>query len=120
MASRTPHRAIGHVPAHARIVAITEYYISASFRPVKAIATASQTGHATTIINGLGVSLHAVALPVTVIPAGLWIAYSVAGGLYGVALAATAMLSAVMLSMAGIVVAAAILTPIGMLCERSL
>jgi K(+)-stimulated pyrophosphate-energized sodium pump len=82
------------------IVAITEYYTSASFRPVKAIANASQTGHATNIITGLAVSLQATALPVAVIAAGIWIAYSVGGGLYGVALAAAAMLS-----MAGIVVA---------------
>jgi K(+)-stimulated pyrophosphate-energized sodium pump len=82
------------------IVAITEYYTSASFRPVKLIATASQTGHATNIITGLAVSLQATALPVAVIAAGIWIAYAVGGGLYGVALAAAAMLS-----MAGIVVA---------------
>jgi hypothetical protein len=71
-------------------------------------------GHATTIIIGLAVSLQATTLPVAVIAAGICIAYSVADGLYGVALAATAMLSAVMLSMTGIVVAAAILTPIAM------
>src|SRR5437764_4139926 len=53
------------------IVAITEYYTSASFRPVKAIANASQTGHATNIITGLAVSLQATALPVAVIPAGI-------------------------------------------------
>ncbi len=82
------------------IVAITEYYTSASFAPVKAIATASQTGHATNIITGLAMSLQATALPVIVIAAGIWIAYSLGGGLYGVALAAAAMLS-----MAGIVVA---------------
>jgi Na+/H+-translocating membrane pyrophosphatase len=69
--------------------------------------------HATNII-GLAVSVQATALPAAVIAAGICMAYSVAGGLYDVALAATAMLSAVMLSMAGIVVAAAILTPIGM------
>src|ERR687885_465814 len=82
------------------IVVITEYYTSASFRPVKAIANASQTGHATNIITGLAVSLQATALPVAVIAAGIWVAYAVGGGLYGVALAAAAMLS-----MAGIVVA---------------
>ena len=72
-------------------------------------------GHATNIITGLAVSLQDAVLLVTVITAGMWIAYSISGGLYRVALAAAAMLS-----MAGIVVAAAILTPIGMLCERSL
>ena len=82
------------------LVAITEYYTSASYRPVKLIATASQTGHATNIITGLAVSLQSTALPVAVIAAGIWIAYSVGGGLYGVALAAAAMLS-----LAGIVVA---------------
>jgi K(+)-stimulated pyrophosphate-energized sodium pump len=53
-------------------------------------------GHATTMITGLAVSLQAAAMTVTGITAGLWIAYSVAGGLYGVTLGAAAMLSAVM------------------------
>ena len=82
------------------LVVITEYYTSASYAPVRSIATASQTGHATNIISGLAVSLQATALPVIVIGAGIWISYSIGGGLYGVALAAAAMLS-----MAGIVVA---------------
>lgn len=82
------------------LVLITEYYTSASYKPVKRIASASQTGHATNIIAGLGVSLQATALPVAVIAAGIWIAYSIGGGLYGVALAAAAMLS-----LAGIIVA---------------
>ncbi len=82
------------------LVVITEYYTSASYAPVRGIATASQTGHATNIISGLAVSLQATALPVIVIGAGIWISYSIGGGLYGVALAAAAMLS-----MAGIVVA---------------
>ncbi len=82
------------------LVVITEYYTSASYAPVRSIATASQTGHATNIISGLAVSLQATVLPVIVIGAGIWISYSIGGGLYGVALAAAAMLS-----MAGIVVA---------------
>jgi K(+)-stimulated pyrophosphate-energized sodium pump len=69
-------------------------------------------GHATNIITGLAVSLQDAVLPVTVITAGMWIAYSVAGGLYGVTLAATAMLSAVMLCMAAIVVAVGSYGPI--------
>jgi len=82
------------------LVAITEYYTSASYPPVRRIAWASQTGHATNIIAGLAVSLEATGLPIVVIAAGIWIAYSAGGGLYGVALAAAAMLS-----MAGIIVA---------------
>src|SRR5919198_1331715 len=65
------------------IVAIPQYYTSASFRPVKLIATASQTGHATNIITGLAVSLQATALPVAVIAAGIWVAYFIGGGAYG-------------------------------------
>jgi hypothetical protein len=65
-------------------------------------------GHATNIVTGLAVSLQDAVLPATVIAVGIWIAYS-GGGPYDVALAVAAMLS-----MAGIVVAAAILTPIGM------
>jgi K(+)-stimulated pyrophosphate-energized sodium pump len=84
----------------AAIMAITEYYTSASYRPVRAIAIASQTGHATNIITGLAVGLGATAIPVGVIAAGIWIAYVIGGGLYGIAVAATAMLS-----MAGIIVA---------------
>jgi hypothetical protein len=74
-----------------------------------AFVVVAVTGHATDIITGLAVSLQATALPITVIAVGMCIAYSVDGGPFGVALAAAAMLS-----MAGIVVAAAILTPIGM------
>jgi hypothetical protein len=62
-------------------------------------------GHATSIITGLAVSLQAAVLPGIVISASMWIAYSVGGGLYGVALAAAVMLSAVMLFMVSIVVA---------------
>jgi Cu/Ag efflux pump CusA len=67
---------------------------------IGAFVALAAIGYATNIITSLAVSLQATVLPVTGITAGMWIAYSVAGGLYGVALAA-----AVMLSMAGIAVA---------------
>jgi K(+)-stimulated pyrophosphate-energized sodium pump len=82
------------------IVAVTDYYTSDQFRPVKTIAKASITGHGTNIISGLAVGLEATAIPVILIVAGIWISYSLVGSLYGVAVAATAMLS-----MAGIIVA---------------
>jgi len=81
------------------MVIITEYYTSKKFRPVKAIARASLTGHGTNMIMGLAFSLEATALPIIVISAGMLVAFS-AAGLYGVALAAMTMLS-----MAGIIVA---------------
>jgi hypothetical protein len=107
--------------AHAMLVAIGLVYLrlmplvffALLLAVVGCFVALTVIDHATNII-GLAVSLQATALPAAVIAAGICIAYSVAGGLYGVALAATAMLSAVMLSMAGIVVAAAIRTPIGM------
>ncbi|HWE60308.1 MAG TPA: sodium-translocating pyrophosphatase, partial [Chloroflexota bacterium] len=82
------------------IVMVTDYYTSAGFRPVKTIADASRTGHATNIISGLAVGLEATAIPVLLIAVGIWISYSLVNSLYGVAIAATAMLS-----MAGIIVA---------------
>jgi K(+)-stimulated pyrophosphate-energized sodium pump len=81
------------------LVWITEYYTSTAYRPVRSVAKASITGHATNIIQGLAVSMEACAAPVIVICAGIIVAFSFAG-LFGISVAATTMLA-----LAGMVVA---------------
>jgi len=79
-------------------VLITNYYTSTEYAPVRKIAEASVTGHATNIIAGLAVGQHATALPVACIAASIWLSHSFAG-LYGTAVAVMAMLA-----MAGIII----------------
>jgi K(+)-stimulated pyrophosphate-energized sodium pump len=82
------------------IVIITEYYTSVNFRPVKTVARAAETGAGTNIISGLAVGLESTVMPVIVICAGILVSFIVVGGIedaaigvYGIALAAVAMLS---------------------------
>jgi len=81
------------------MVWITEYYTTTSFRPVKVVAKASETGHGTNVISGLAMSMEATAIPAIIISAGIIVSY-VTADIYGIGIAATTMLA-----LAGMVVA---------------